>query len=210
MPLQPLANIPIHPRIASLPKVDLHLHQEERARLDRVVARQHGREPYNWRVSAQHLLDAVPPGMTRLAAMYTPDEALPLAGVPDDDPSFIIAKIADALAEGAADGAHYIELRFGAAGLAFMRPDFMALFREAERQVQAQYPHVHAEALAFLPVATDPACRTRTEQHLERCLQLARQGLAGIDLIVAPTIPRLILRSGNMRIAGRSRQLMLD
>ncbi len=124
--------------------------------------------------------------MTRLAAMYTPDEALPLAGVPDDDPSFIIAKIADALAEGAADGAHYIELRFGAAGLAFMRPDFMALFREAERQVQAQYPHVHAEALAFLPVATDPARRTRTEQHLERCLQLARQGLAGIDLIVAP------------------------
>ena len=43
--------------------------------------------------------------MARLAGMFTPDGDLPLDGIPGEDPDYIIAKIADALLEGAADGA---------------------------------------------------------------------------------------------------------
>jgi hypothetical protein len=43
MPIQPLADTPISTAISSLPKADLHVHQEEVARLDRVVARRQGR-----------------------------------------------------------------------------------------------------------------------------------------------------------------------
>ena len=39
----------IDPLIVSLPKAELHLHQEDRARLDHVVARQAGRPLYDWR-----------------------------------------------------------------------------------------------------------------------------------------------------------------
>ncbi len=42
MVLQPLAEVPVSPWIAALSKADLHLHQEERPRLDRVVARRLG------------------------------------------------------------------------------------------------------------------------------------------------------------------------
>jgi len=49
------------------------------------------------------------------------------------------------LLEGAADGALLIEITFGPATI--LQPDFMALFREAERRVQAQFPKLRAEAL---------------------------------------------------------------
>ena len=35
--IQPLDEVPINDLIASLPKADLHLHQEEVARLERIV-----------------------------------------------------------------------------------------------------------------------------------------------------------------------------
>ena len=129
MPIQPLADIMISPLIASLPKADLHVHQEERARLERVVARRAGRAPYDWRPWAQHLLDDVPSGMDRLSDMYTPDATLDLNGISGEEPEFVVAKIADALEEAAADGAIIEEIRFGTAGMALIRPDFMALFR---------------------------------------------------------------------------------
>ena len=186
MTIQPLCEIPIDSSIASLPKADLHRHQEEVARLERIVARRQGRRPYNWRQRARHLLAEVPLGMRRLADMYTPDGHFDFGGVPPDDPEYVVAKVVDALEEGAADGAILVELRFGVVGLAFLRPDFMALFREAEGQVRARYPRLCAEAITFLYLADDPVRLQATERHLERCLQLADEGLAGIDFVVAP------------------------
>jgi hypothetical protein len=129
MTIQPLDEVPVNSLIASLPKADLHLHQEEVARLERVVARRQGRPRHNWRESARRLIAETPPGESCLASIYSPDADLDLGGVPADEPEYIIAKIADALEESAADGAVLVEIRFGAGGLALMRPDFMALFR---------------------------------------------------------------------------------
>jgi hypothetical protein len=53
MTIQPLDEVPITPLIASLPKADLHLHQEEVARLERIVARSQRRPPHNWRESVR-------------------------------------------------------------------------------------------------------------------------------------------------------------
>jgi len=156
MPLQPLAEVPINSRIASLPKADLHLHQEGVARLERVLARRQGRPAHDWRESARRLIADTPPGESRLARMYRPDADLDLGGVPADEPESIIAKIVDALKEGAADGAVLVEIRFGAGDLAFLHPDFMALFREAERRVQSRYPRLQAEAIGYLNLVNDP------------------------------------------------------
>lgn len=186
MTIQPLDEVPVNSLIASLPKADLHLHQEEVARLERVVARRQGRPPHNWRESARRLIAETPPGESRLAGMCTPEADLALGGVPADEPEYIIAKMADALEEGAADGAVLVEIRFGAGGLALMRPDFMTLFREAEQQVQARYPGLYAEAIGYLPLVDDPVRLHTAERQLERCLQLANEGLAGIDFITAP------------------------
>lgn len=188
MAIQPLADITISPLIASLPKADLHVHQEERARLERVVARRAGRAPYDWRPWAQHLLDEVPPGMNRLADMYTPDATLDLDRISGEDPEFVVAKIVDALEEAAADGAIIVEIRFGTAGMALIRPDFMALFREAERQVQTSYPRLRAEATAFLGVGTEPAQHQLVESQLEAFLPQAREGLTSIDMVVGPYV----------------------
>ena len=89
--IQPLAGLPIDPLLASLPKADLHLHQEELPRLDRIVARWQGRQPFDWRKWAQHLLTETP-GPGRLNDMFLPDASLALVDVPGDDPEFIIAK----------------------------------------------------------------------------------------------------------------------
>jgi adenosine deaminase len=186
MALQPLVEVPVSPWIASLPKADLHLHQEERARLDRVVAFRLGRPPYDWRRWMERLLVETGPGMERLAGMFVPDATLPIDGVPGDAPEFIIAKVADALREAATDGAILVEVRFGTAGLALTRPDFMALFREAERQVQAEYPRLRAEAIGYLSLDNDPARLHSAECQFEACLRSAREGLAGIDFMVDP------------------------
>jgi adenosine deaminase len=186
MHLQPLAEVPVSPRIASLPKADLHLHQEERPRLDRVVARRQGRPPYEWRRWMERLLVETGPGMERLAGMFVPDATLPIDDVPGDTPEFIIAKVADALREAAADGALLVEVRFGTAGQALTRPDFMALFREAERQVKAEYPHLRAEAIGYLSLDNDPARLHSAERQFEACLRSVCEGLAGLDFMVAP------------------------
>ena len=186
MMIQPVDEVPINSLIASLPKADLHLHQEEVTRLERVVARCQGRPPHNWRESVQRLIADTPPGASRLAGMYTPDADLDLGGVLADDPEHMVAKIADALEESAADGAVLVEIRFGAGGLALMRPDFMTLFREAERQMQARYPRLRAEAIGYLNLVNDQARLHAVEQQLERCLQATSEGLAGVDFRVDP------------------------
>lgn len=186
MPLEPLVDIPIEPVIASLPKADLHLHQEERARLDRVIARRQGHSPYDWRRWARHIMADIKPGMPRLSEMVAPDASLRINGVTAEEPEFVIAKIVDALMEGAVDGAVLLEVRLGTAGKAILRPDFMALFREAEKQVQTHYPHFCAEAIGFLMLVNDPVKLYESEQLLETYLRLAKDGLAGIDFLIVP------------------------
>jgi adenosine deaminase len=186
MTVQSLVEIPIDPLIASLPKADLHLHQEDLARFERIVARRQGRLSHNWRESARRLMAETPPGESRLAGMYGPDAGLDFGGILADDPEYMIAKITDALEEGAADGAILVEIRFGLGSIALRRPDFMGLFREAERQAQSRYPQLCAEAIGFLSLVNDREYLQLTEQQLETCLRLAGEGLAGVDFRINP------------------------
>ena len=63
MLIEPLNQVPIAPRIAALPKADLHIHQEWSPRLDRVLARWENRAPYNWQRWVQRIME-LPPGVT--------------------------------------------------------------------------------------------------------------------------------------------------
>ena len=87
----------------------------------------------------------------------------------------------DLLTEAAADGAIYVEVRFGPQEP--QRPDFMTLFRSAERQVQQHYPTFHAEALSTLLLWLDPPS---VETAVQACLTAARDGLAGVDFLYTP------------------------
>jgi hypothetical protein len=51
--LEPFTDVSATPDISALPKADLHLHQEDFPRLERIVARQQGREPYAWHAWAR-------------------------------------------------------------------------------------------------------------------------------------------------------------
>ena len=183
--ITPLTAVPIDPGVASLPKADLHLHQELFPRLDRLVARREGRVPYDWRAWARRVMDEVPPGAGRLDAMYRPDGTLGVDRSMDEDRELLIARVTDILEEAAADGAVYVEVRFGADRLVAL-PDFMALFREAERRVRARHPRFCAEALGHLSLRADPEVLRGEERKLEACLRGARDGFAGIDLLVNP------------------------
>lgn len=177
-PLDPLGAVPIDPAVAALPKADLHLHQEWSPRLDRVLARRAGRAPYNWHAWARRLIAETPPGMPRLARLGEVRPAPPEADAP---PEHFVARLADLLEEGARNGAILIEVRLG--GETPLRPDFLALFREAERRVRACYPRLRAEAVVPLLLWYDEA---RLERVVAACLRAAREGLGGIDLLYRP------------------------
>src|SRR6185312_2335827 len=177
--LDPLAEIAIDPVIASLPKADIHLHQEWSPRLDRVLARRAGLPSYDWRRWARDLMDATPPGMPRLDRLA---KVFPAALEDDADAENFTARLEDLLEEGAADGAVLVEMRFGGE-TAVQHPDFMALFREAERRVRIGYPALCAEALYSLLLWYED---DRLERVLAACLRAAREGLSGVDLLYAP------------------------
>jgi adenosine deaminase len=178
-PLDPLATIPSDPAITALPKADLHIHQEWSPRLDRVLARRAGHASYDWHPWAESLMRETPPGMPRLARLSRVFPAPPEA---DADPANVIARLEDLLEEAAADGAVYAEPRFGGA-TALEHPDFMTLFREAERRVRERHPALRAEAAYTLLLWDEPE---RLERIVTACLQTARDGLAGIDLLYRP------------------------
>jgi adenosine deaminase len=186
MTIGPLAHVRVDPSIAALPKADLHLHQEAMPRLERLAARRLGRSAYDWRAHARRVLDGTPPGFGRLTAIYAPDPDLDLGGVPASDPENCVAMVADILEEGAADGAVLVEVRFGRLGCGTSPPDFMPLFREAERRVRRRYPRLRAEAIAYLSVRDDPALLRAEEQRLDACIRAARAGLGGVDFRVDP------------------------
>jgi adenosine deaminase len=181
-PVEPLAEIPVPPLVAALPKADLHIHAETDVRIERVQARRAGREPYDWRSWARRLLVETPPGMARLYAMAANRCAdSNVVDALDADPEMFVARVVDLLEEGAADGAVLIELLFG--GQTIRRPDFMACFRQAEREVQQRYPALRAEALI---AANRPAEAEWIERLLPICLAQAGEGLAGINIIAEP------------------------
>ncbi len=177
--LDPLAEIAADPVVASLPKADIHLHQEWSPRLDRVLSRRAGLPPYDWRRWARDLMARTPPGMPRLERLA---KVLPASAEDDADPENFIARIEDVLAEGASDGALLVEIRFGGE-TAVQHPDFMALFHEAERRVRLRYPHLRTAAIYTLLLWYEDA---RLEPVLAACLRAARAGLSGVDLLYAP------------------------
>lgn len=185
MSIDPLAPVPVNPSVATLPKADLHLHQEFNARLERLASQRYGRSPFDWQGVARRLLTSTPPGMARLAGIYEPDAALELIEIDDSDPEIFITRVADVLEEGAADGAVLLEVRFGANQL-LLRPDFMSLFREAERRARSSYPQLCAEAIGYLNPVNDAGWLLQEEQRLEACLRMAAEGLAGVDFRVDP------------------------
>jgi adenosine deaminase len=176
--IEPLSEIPTTPKVAQLPKADLHVHQEWFARLDRVLARREGCAPYDWREWAQRLMEQVPPGMPRLRRLAT---VRPVAREQDAAPENFVARVEDLLDEAATDGAVLVEVRFGSETV--LRPGFMELFREAERRVQERHPSLHAEAVVLLLLWYEPE---RVERLLRACLRAADEGLAGIDLLYEP------------------------
>src|SRR5215467_9911117 len=109
-PLDPLGEVPIPPTIATLPKADLHLHQQWSPRLDRVLARREGRPAYDWRNWARRMMAETTPGAARLRRL---GEIEPTPAGSYDSRENFIAWVEDALVEAAADGAALVEIRFG-------------------------------------------------------------------------------------------------
>jgi adenosine deaminase len=166
------------PTVAALPKADLHLHQEQTPRLDRVLAARERRPAYDWRAWAERLMADRPAGMPRFAAL---SRTHPVPVEADADDELFVARLADLLEEAARDGAVLVEVRVGRETV--LRPGFMDLFREAERRVRGRYPDLHAVAVNTVLLWLEP---DRLEAVLEGTLAAARDGLGGIDLLYRP------------------------
>ena len=168
--------------IAAIPKVDLHMHAETTARVDRLVSRRDNAPAHDWEQEVRALA-GMPPGMARLkhgvAAIHSSLDNDRLLSLNDDDAVFV-EWLTDALLETAAEGAVLVEMRFGAKG--GLRSGFMSLFREAEGRVRQVYPSFHAEALV---VGAWPG-REGASEAFASALRAANEGLAGIDFVPAP------------------------
>jgi adenosine deaminase len=176
--LHPLDQLTPSPALGAMPKVDLHLHQEVGPRLDRVLAAREGRPAYDWRGWAGDLITSTPPGMSRLDLLSSVFPAPREAGFEDEN---FIARLEDLFEEAAAAGAVLVEVRCG--NDTVLRPQFMALFREAERRTRTRYPALHASAVVTLLLWLEPA---RLETIVVACIAAARDGLAGVDLLYRP------------------------
>lgn len=170
--IDPLAEISTPPYIAALPRADIHIHAEWSARLDRVLAHREGRRSYQWHDWAVKLM-LEPPGMPRLQELSKPQIDPHLDAIPEN----FVARVEDLLREAAADAAVLVEARFGKD---IERPNFMELFREAERRVQANFPHFHAVPTAILLLWLE-------SDQLERIIQNVLDiGIRGVDMLYRP------------------------
>ena len=178
IPLPLKEELPFAHHLIDLPKADLHIHQEVSPRLDRVLAAREGRLPYDWSSWTTHLMSEIPPGIARLrqlASVFPVDPRL------DALPDNFIARLEDLLEEAAMQGAILVEVRFG--GETMLLPDYLDLFREAERRVQIRHPRFHAEAIAILLLWYEP---DRLERVVQACLSQAAHGLRGLDFLYEP------------------------
>lgn len=168
----------------AIPKADIHLHAETRARLDRLLAPRSGLKPHDWRLWAERVSE-LEPGPARFEALAVARHGLGPELDPDqfevlnDDANFVVW-LTGAMLDAAHDGEVLIEVRFGA-GYS-LRSGFMSRFREAEAAARAHHPTFHAEAIitGLWPERTDGA------QMFEACLWAHHEGLAGIDFIPEP------------------------
>jgi hypothetical protein len=180
--LSPLADVPIPAPIAALPKADIHIHAETAARFEQIPAAQRGQPPINHRPWIADLLATTAPGMPRLLRLdHNRQFDRATVDTLDTDPAYITARSMHLLIERAADGALLIEITFGPATI--LKPDFMALFRQVERCIQAQFPKLRAEALM---AATQPTGELWCNVYLPACLAAVHEGLAGIHIIPDP------------------------
>ena len=164
----------------AIPKADIHLHAETRARLDRLLAPRSGLKPHDWRLWAERVSE-LEPGPARFEALAVARHGLGSELDPDqfevlnDDANFVVW-LTGAMLDAAHDGAVLIEVRFGA-GYS-LRSGFMSRFREAEAAARAHHPTFHAEAIitGLWPERTDGA------QMFEACLWAHHEGLEGSTL----------------------------
>ncbi len=177
MKISPTGQLPISPAVAGIPKADLHLHAEAGPRLQRLLANDRGEQPIDWTAWITETMRGIPPGMPRLSKLtygQIPEEV-------EAEPQNFLARVLDVLKEAAENGAIYAEVRFGRETV--LRPDFVKLFRQAEKTVNAEHPAFVAEPLATLLVGPDSE---QTDRLVEGCLAAAKQGLAGVDFIPQP------------------------
>ncbi len=163
----------------SNPKVDLHLHAESVARIDRLVAEREGRRPYDWEAWHRRLIE-FPSGTARLERMNG-ELDVDRFGAMDTDSEMFLARVEAALEGAAVSGAVLAEVRFGMETV--LRPRFMELFREAEGRVRSIHPRFYGEALISLWPS-----RTGADEVFEACLREAEHGLAGIDFLPVPYV----------------------
>jgi adenosine deaminase len=165
--------------LASLPKADLHVHQEATRYLDLILAEREGREPYDWAAWRRRLAAELPPGYERLQRIGSV-QPVPLDQYDDDE--YFIARFAALMRDHAEAGACYVEIRCG--GEVITREGFMSLFREAEQRVRAGFPSLRAEALAIvINAGQNPES---AEAFADGCVRAASEGLAGVDFLYAP------------------------
>ena len=158
-----------------VPKVDLHVHAETDPRIDRILARQRRETPYDWQKWIREV-SLIPPGIERLNAMHRcrPPEQVRIL---DADAELFVERIYDLMVEEAVCGCVLSEVLFGAQTI--MRNDFLTGFRKAEQRVQTGYPYYNAEPLVCFR-------HTSEKQLWMRAIELATEGLAGINIIPDP------------------------
>ncbi len=164
---------PISAERAVLPKADIHLHAETRARVDRFLSLREGRSPYDWQAWSRQLRQ-MPAGIERLEALKRNLDVPELDRLGRDH---FVGWVADAMLSAALDGAVLVEIRFGAGWESW--PDLMPKFREAERLTQSVYLGFCAEAIISV---VSPA-RPEGDRLFDLCLEAKDAGLAGIDFI---------------------------
>lgn len=157
-------------------KVDIHLHAETNARVERLISLREGRPPHNWRAANRRLRE-IPAGLGRLGALSGDVEVRDLDSLAREN---FVEWVSDAISDAAQDGAILIEIRFGAGWVKW--PDLMPKFREAEELVRNSHPNFVAEAIIS---GVSPA-RADAQDVIDSCLQAQSDGLAGIDFLPVP------------------------
>ena len=114
--------------VADIPKADLHMHAETRARLDRLVSRRENKAPHDWAEELRRLAN-VPPGWPRLVQGFAALSGDPQLDALDLDDEIFMEWLGEGLLEVAAQGVILVEIRFGKRW--GIRPGFMSLFRDA-------------------------------------------------------------------------------
>lgn len=176
MELSPTSHVPHSTTVTAVPKADLHVHAETAARLDRMF---NGGRAHDWSGWIRRVMAEEKPGLDRLENMasISPDHPT------DASPEIFEARVVDLLGESAVSGSIYTEVRFGG-GTAF-RPDFIELFRSAERNVSAFHETFIAEPLVTLMMNTETGV---IDALVDRCIELSSDGLAGVDIVPHPYI----------------------